>query len=430
MIKQFIKYVMQSITGMLGISIYILADTFFISKNSGSDGLTVLNLVLPIYGLIYAIGSMIGIGSATRYAIRKAQGEKDIDFYFIHSLLWCATISIPFILLGIFAPKQVLALMGADQNIAELGMHYLRIVLIGTPFFMMNFTFTAFARNDNAPTTAMLGSLLGSMFNIIFDYIFMFPMHLGLAGAALATAASPVITMMTCCTHFFGKHNGIGFKWKFPSVRCLLSCCQLGVSAFVGEISSAVTTIIFNMLILNIAGNIGIAAYGVIANISLVAMSIFNGISQGTQPLISRTYGSGEKRNVKILLKSGLVVTLAVQVIIIAGTWRFTDLLIGIFNSEGNKELLNYAHNGMRLYFLGYLFAGINIMLAGYFSATDRTMQAFVASISRGLLAITGCAILMSSVWGMNGVWLSFLASEVITFSIISSFSFLKTPPA
>ena len=108
MIKKFSKYVIQSVAGMVGISVYILADTFFISKHSGADGLTVLNLVLPIYGLIYAIGAMIGIGSATRYTLKKAQYEKDIDFYFIHSILWCMIISIPFILSGIFFPKQVL----------------------------------------------------------------------------------------------------------------------------------------------------------------------------------------------------------------------------------------------------------------------------------------------------------------------------------
>ncbi len=419
MIKKFSKYVIQSVAGMVGISVYILADTFFISKHSGADGLTVLNLVLPIYGLIYAIGAMIGIGSATRYTLKKAQYEKDIDFYFIHSILWCMIISIPFILSGIFFPKQVLEMMGADQHIAELGTGYLRIVLIDTPFFMMNYTFTAFARNDNATTTAMIGSLSGSIFNIIFDYIFMFPMGLGLTGAALATAICPVVTMIICCTHYFGKQNSVGFKWKFPSFQYLFSCCQLGISAFVGEIASAVTTIVFNMLILHIAGNIGIAAYGVIANISLVAMSVFNGISQGTQPLISYTYGSRKLKDVKMLLRLGLIVTFVVQIIVIAGTWIFTDSFIDIFNSEGNEILLYYAHSGMRFYFLGYLFAGVNIMLASYFAAIDRTILAFVASILRGVLAITVCAVIMSRLWGMNGVWLSFLVSEIVTFFVI-----------
>ena len=270
----FFKYVLQNVAGMIGVSVYILADTFFISLYSGADGLTMLNLVIPIYGLMYAFGSMVGIGSAIRYALKKASGDENTDFYFTHALSWDLILSIPFILLGIFAPQWVLHLMGADARITELGIQYLRIILIGSPFFMMNYAFTAFARNDNATTIAMIGSLSGSAFNIVFDYIFMFPLNMGMAGAALATALSPIVTMSVCSIHYLGKKNTIGFRWRLPSPRHLFSCCKLGVSAFIGEIASAVTTTVFNILILAMAGNIGVAAYGVIANISIVALSI------------------------------------------------------------------------------------------------------------------------------------------------------------
>lgn len=446
MTKKFLKFVLQSVAGMVGVSVYILADTFFISIHSGADGLTVLNLVLPIYGLIYAIGAMIGIGSATRYAIRKATGDKNIDFYFTHALLWDIIISVPFILLGIIAPEWVLKIMGANQAITDLGINYIRIVLINAPFFMMNYAFTAFARNDNATTIAMVGSLSGSVFNIVFDYIFMFPMGWGLAGAALATAFSPVVTMLVCCTHYLHEditkvkihlfssdvihekknYTSIKFQRTTPSIHHLFSCCKLGVSAFVGEISSAVTTAVFNILILGIAGNIGVAAYGVIANISIVAMSIFNGISQGVQPLISNSYGSNNKKQVHQLLKLTIGLGLFVEIIIIASAWGATDFLIAIFNSEGNNELVLYAYNGMRLYFLGYLIAGINIILIAYYSATDKASLAFIASILRGAIAITICAIVMSNIWGISGIWLSFLASEFITLIVIMAKMFIK----
>ena len=442
MTKKFLKFVLQSVAGMVGVSVYILADTFFISIHSGADGLTVLNLVLPIYGLIYAIGAMIGIGSATRYAIRKATGDKNINFYFTHALLWDIIVSIPFILLGIIAPEWVLKIMGANQAITDLGMDYIRIVLINTPFFMMNYAFIAFARNDNATTIAMIGSLSGSVFNIVFDYIFMFPMGWGLAGAALATAFSPVVTMLVCCTHYLHKDirkikmrifssvvihenksdTSIKFQRTTPSIHHLFSCCKLGVSAFVGEISSAVTTAVFNILILGIAGNIGVAAYGVIANISIVAMSIFNGISQGVQPLISNSYGSNDKKQVQQLLKLTISLCLFVEIVIIASTWGATDFFIEVFN-----ELVLYAHSGMRLYFLGYIIAGINIILIAYYSATDKAVLAFIASILRGAIAIIICAVVMSNIWGITGIWLSFLAAEFITFVVIMTKVFIKS---
>ena len=417
--QQFFKYVFQNVAGMIGISVYILADTFFISLHSGANGITVLNLVLPMFGLIFAIGSMIGIGSATRHAIKKAQGEKDIDFYFTHALTWQMIVSIPFMLLGILAPESYLALMGGDANIIELGKDYVRIILLFTPLFMMNFTFTAFARNDNAPTIAMVASVTGSLFNIVFDYIFMFSCQLGLAGAALATAISPVVTSLVTCKHYASKACTLKYQWKAPSIKHLFLSCQLGVSAFVGEMSSAITTTVFNILLLEITGNVGVAAYGVVANLSLIAMSIFNGVSQGTQPLLSRSYGQGRKGEVTLLLKWGLIANLVVEGLILLITWGMTDTLVAIFNSEDNVVLAKYAHTGLRFYFLGYVLAGINLMLVTYFSSTDRPKQASVASLLRGAVAITICAILMSKVRGMNGIWLSFLASEFITFVVI-----------
>lgn len=418
MLKQFFKYISQSIAGMIGISVYILADTFFISVHSGADGLAVLNLILPVYGLVYAIGAMIGIGSATRYTINKARQE-NTDFYFTQSVFWCLICSIPFILTGVFAPEKFLEILGGDRQLISLGRGYLRIMLITTPLFMSNYTFTAFARNDHATSRAMAGAIAGSMFNIVFDYIFMFPMGLGLSGAALATAFSPAITMLICTTHYLGSKNHVGFKWRSPSLKHLISCCQLGISAFIGELSSAIITIIFNMLLLGIAGNIGVAAYGVIANLSLVAMSIFNGLAQGAQPLISKNYGKGNLKNVKNLLKWSLISCLILEIIIVFISWGFTDNLIGIFNNENNLELLKYAHTGLRIYFLGFLFAGINIMLVAYFSATDNALPAITGSLMRGIFAIVFCAVILSKILGINGVWGSFLGSEVLTFAAV-----------
>lgn len=418
MLKRFSKYVCQSVAGMIGISVYILADTFFISFYSGADGLAVLNMILPVFGMMYAIGSMIGIGSATRYGISKAKGEES-DHYFTQSVSWTLLFSIPFVLTGIFVPDKFLALLGADASLVELGKTYLRIILVVAPLFMCNYSVTAFARNDHATSTVMAGSLAGSAFNIVFDYIFIFPVGLGFPGAALATAFCPAVTILTCSTHYLSKKCEIGFKWKKLSVRHLISCCQLGVSAFVGEISSAVITFIFNMLILGLTRSTGVAAYGVVANLSLVGMSIMNGMAQGAQPLISESFGKGASNEVKKLLGWALKSVIAVEIVLVALVWIFTDPFIAVFNSENNQLLQEYAHTGLRLYFLGFLFAGVNIMLVAYFSATANARPAILGSLLRGVIAIGICAIILSRIFGMNGIWLSFLASEVITFIIV-----------
>ena len=274
--KKFVKYVSQNIFGMLGISCYVVADTFFISKYAGADGITVLNLVLPVFSVIFAFGSMMGVGSAIRFKILRARGDVHADDYFSNSIMCACILSILFILVGIFAPDKLLHIMGADDKITAIGIGYTRTFLMFTPFFMCNYIVSAYVRNDNDPSRAMLATLSGSLFNIVFDYIFMFPMNLGLLGAAMATAASPVCSILVCMTHFMGKKNTVVFKWHLPSFKMLRESCMLGTAAFVGEMASAVTTTVFNMLMLSLTGNIGVAAYGVVANYAYIGTAIFS----------------------------------------------------------------------------------------------------------------------------------------------------------
>ncbi|MCR5691198.1 MAG: polysaccharide biosynthesis C-terminal domain-containing protein [Eubacterium sp.] len=416
--RVFAKYVSQSVMAMIGISIYILADTFFISLSAGVNGLAILNMTLPVYGLVFALGAMVGMGHATRYNLQKSAG-KESDHLFFRSLIWALLISIPFILLGIFWTRQVLELMGASPALAAEGESYLRIALIGAPCFMANYTFTSFVRNDHAPTTAMVASLAGSGFNIIFDYIFVFPVGMGMAGAALATVLSPVVTSLICCSHLLSPKNQVGFGLKGLSLRGLASACSLGISGFVGEISSSVTILVFNFLILGLAGETGVAAYGVIANIALVAMAIFNGVAQGCQPLFSEQYGRGQMDQVRELRRRALILSEVVALLIILAGFVFTDLFIGMFNSQGSQELVKIARPGMRIYFLGFALASINIVVIAYNSAIGKSRPAVVGALLRGAIAISLFALILSQWLGMTGIWLSFLASEALTLVVV-----------
>ena len=413
--KQFAKYVSQNILGTLGVSCYIIADTFFISQAAGANGITVLNLALPIYNLIFAIGAMVGIGAATKFTILRAQQDDRSEYYFSNSIICLFMFSIVFVLLGLFAPGKVMQFMGADLEIMQLGIDYFRIFLLFTPFFMINYVFTAFVRNDNDPALAMVATVTSSLANVVFDYIFMFHLNMGLAGAALATAVSPIISILLCSLHFQRKTKTIRFVPKVPSFRRLGLSCQVGIPAFIAELSSGITTMVFNFLILAIAGNIGVAAYGVVANFALVAVAIFNGISQGSQPLISQYYGKGDEAAARKLLWLGVGTALGIAVILYGVVFGFTEPLVAIFNSEGSVEMAAYAFQGMRLYFTGFLFAGFNMVVSGYLSATEHAVGSFVISILRGVAAIVLFAFVLAYLMGFTGVWLSFPAAEAVT---------------
>lgn len=416
--NMFAKYVSQNILGMIGISVYILADTFFISLAVGADGITALNLVLPVYNLIFAIGSMIGVGSAIRHTLaRSGQGKEHFN-YFSNALIFATLFGLLFSAIGILIPDRLIGLLGGDAQIVQTGTTYTRIFMTFAPCFMWNYIFNAFVRNDGAPSVAMAATLAGSLFNIVMDYVLMFPLKMGMAGAALATALSPLLGVFICCIHIFSKKSRVSLRFTGLSLKKLFGACQVGVSAFVGEISSGVITVVFNLIILRLAGNVGVAAYGVVANISLVAVSVFNGVSQGSQPLISSLYGKGDKKTAATVLRMGLCTSLALAVLILAVILTWAAPIANIFNKEQDLLLSSLAETGLKLYFTGFLFAGLNIVAAGALSAAAAAKWAFVTSILRGFAAIIFFAFLLSDCFGMNGVWLAFPAAELLTLAV------------
>lgn len=413
--KLFLKYVSQNILGMLGISLYILADTFFISQAVGANGITALNLVLPLYSLIFAIGAMIGVGSAIRFKIDRSKGEEWAENYFTNALICATVISMVFVVAGLLAPDKIIGLLGGDAEIVATGTSYTRIFMLFAPCFMWNHICNAFVRNDGAPSIAMAATLFSSLFNIVMDYVLMFPLGLGMAGAALATACSPIVGVAICCIHFCSARSTIALRRIRPSFHRLVYSCQVGISAFVGEISSGVITVAFNMIILGLTGNLGVAAYGVVANTALVAVSMFNGISQGVQPIISEFYGKHDWKQVKKVLRMALITALFTATAIVTAIYLWSAPIANVFNKEKNPTLTAYAVEGLRLYFLGFWFAGINIVGTGILSAVESAKWAFGASVLRGFVAILCCAFGLSYLFGMTGVWLAFPAAELLT---------------
>lgn len=413
--KKLRGYILANLIAMTGLSLYLLADTFFISVAQGASGITALNLALPVYGLIFAIGSMIGIGSATRYALSRAVGWGDEDRYFSGSVLAALLASLPFVALGLFAVEPLLTLLGADLTILAVGRDYMRILLCCAPLFMLNYTFTAFVRNDGAPRTAMCATLSSGLFNILFDYLLMFPLGMGMPGAALATGLSPLVSMSVCLTHYLSRRNTVRFVWALPSPRRLAACCGLGVSAFVGEISGAVTTLVFNFLLLGLGGNPAVAAYGIIANLALVGSAFFNGVAQGLQPLASAARGAGDRAEERRILRASLAVALGLAVALVGAVLLFAEPLVAVFNSEGSSALAACATPGLRLYFPGFLLAAVNIVRGGYFSAVGMGRESAVVALSRGVVSILVFAVGLSALWGVTGVWLAFPASEAFT---------------
>ena len=247
---------------------------------------------------------------------------------------------------------------------------------------------------------------------IALDYLFMFPFSMGMSGAAIATGLAPVISMGVLSLHLFSKKSTLSILRCRWSLREAISILSPGVSSFITELSSGIVLMVFNLVILSLAGNTGVAAYGIVANLALVVTAVFTGIAQGLQPLASRSYGAGDGNALKLVFRYGAMLSIVLSVCIYAGANTYWQGIIAIFNSEGSQDLVPIARRGIQLYFAGFLFAGVNIVSAAFLSAVVETGKAFCISIVRGCLAIIPLAFLLPGIWGMDGVWLSFVLAE------------------
>lgn len=415
--KIYIRYVSLNIIGMIGLSCNILADTFFIAQGVGAVGLAALNIAIPMYSFIHGVGLMIGMGSAIRFTLTKAKT------IFTQSIYYAFVLSILFLLMGLLFSRELATVLGSDGVILTNTSTYLKVILCFAPLFILNNVLICFVRNDNNPQLSMLAMLAGSFSNIILDYIFIFPLGLGMFGAAVATGLSPCISILVLSTHFLKKKNTFKLQKCMPQLKSIIDISTLGISALITELSSGIVIIVFNMIILSIAGNIGVAAYGIIANITLVILAIFTGISQGMQPLISGYFKENNRHFLRKLLKYGAITTLTISLLVYLISIFYAETIVSYFNSEKNIELAKIAVNGLRIYFTAFSFVGINILICAFFSSIDKPKNAFIISMLRGFIIIIPVAFILSSQFGLNGVWMTLTVTELIVLGI--SFIFI-----
>lgn len=412
--KEFVKYSSLNVLGMIGLSCYILADTFFVSKGLGTNGLTALNLAIPIYSFIHGSGLMIGIGGGTKYSIRKSQNDKEAaNRTFTNAVILALGFAIAFFVIGFFFSETIVQMLGADEAVFQMSKTYIQVIFLFAPMFIMNNVLLCFVRNDGAPQLSMIAMLVGSLSNIVLDYIFIFPFKMGIFGAVLATGLAPVISMFVLSPFFFKKKNYFHLKKCKISIQLTKSIFSSGLPSLITEVSSGIVIIVFNIIILRLQGNVGVAAYGVIANLSLVIMAIYTGVAQGIQPIISSNYGAGNRANVQAILRYAMITVLVISFIVYLFVFFSASQIAHIFNSEHNTVLQSIAVTGLKYYFTACLFAGFNIIMSVYFTSTEHALPAHIISILRGFVIIIPMAFLLSAIGGMIGIWCAFPITEL-----------------
>lgn len=419
--SKFTKFITLSVLGMLGAVGTILVDTFFISQKLGPLGLAALNIALPVYGVLNGLGLMFGIGGATYYSISRAQSKKEqANNTYTTSLFIACIAGVIIWLVGLLAAEKISYLLGANSETIALCRPYLKVILCFGPWFILNHVFISFIRNDGNAHLPMAAMLIGNLANIVLDYLFMYPFHMGIFGSALATGLAPILGIMTSSIYYWTK--SYHFHLHRIQYSLISKIASLGFTSFVNEFSSGIVILVFNILILKVSGNMGVAVYGIVANYALIILAVFTGISQGTQPLVSESYGKGDYQMANRLYRSSLLVSLLFGAGVFIIFFIFASPLATVFNSEHNAILQQMAIKGMRLYFIGFMISGYNIITSVFFSATEKARLSSIISTMRGLIGIIIVAVIMAIVFHLNGIWLAFPVTELMTALLVHQF--------
>lgn len=407
-------YVVRNVVATLGMSLYVLIDTLFISIAAGALGLTTLNLVLPLFNVFNGIGLLLGVGGATIFSLNKVLHPERIRDLYSQLIIFAATLGIVLaILLNVFA-TPVVNFLGADDQTRQMAIIYLRICAWSGPLYMCNYISINFIRNDGNPTLTMKATLTETLSVIVIDWFFIFGCGLKMEGAALAVLFSPLISLLVLSRHRHFAGRQLQLHWARPQLANLGRSAKLGVAAALNELSTGVSIYFFNHVLLQLADNYAVAAYGVISNIAIVVLAIANGVALGVQPIASREYGQHHFVNVTTALRMGAIITLLLATISFVILVTFKLPIIELFNTAHSTQLVSYARVGLPIYFTSVFFSALNLLFILFLTAINAARASFTLSILRGYVILLPAILILAALVGINGVWAAVPVTEFL----------------
>lgn len=421
--SQFIRYLMPSVVTMIFLSFYTTIDGFFVSRYAGSDALAAINIVIPVTCVIFGVSVMLatGAGAIIGEHMGKREHHKANELFSMISVV-LLVLSVCFSFLGIVFLRPIAVLLGTSEKLMEHVLPYAFVVFAGTIPMAFKLHFEYLVRTDGSPEVALKMSTVGLILNVVLDYLFVGVFHLGTFGAALGTVfsigASAVIGLV-----YFLRRSTIRFGKPTWDWGALWHSCTNGSSEMLTELSTGITTLLFNLIIMHELGEDGIAAVTVIMYIYYFFIAFYMGIAVAAAPVVSFNCGAGNKAKIAETLRYSFI-TIAVTAVLIMGILHVGgDLIIGLFIDGGHVYEL--TQTALHYFSPVFIFIGVNVFLSGYFTALGDGLTSAVISTLRSLIFVVAYIFILPSILGVNGVWLTMPMAEATTI-LISVTLYLK----
>ncbi len=414
--KLFLKYAIPQMIGLLFNSVYVIVDGIFIGKRLGSMALAAAGVAVPVVELLVALS--IGMTSGAGVVISSKLALKDQRLArsaFMNALFLQGVFSVLIAVTGNVFLHPLASWLGATVDIHNLTIVYLRYIVTLSPFLLFSYLLGGLVRNDGRPRLAMTALAVGSLSNIVLDYIFMYPLNMGIAGAALATAVGPVISVAILIPHFALKRGHLYFQKDKLRPDTLKWFITLGFPSFIMEFSIGMVTFLMNFGITRYGfGEDGLAAYLIIGYLMLIILTIFLGMAEGLQPAFSYLHVASEKRKLLKLRRIAACVILVFGIISYVVVYLYSYYFYKIYTPD-NLEVAMFAADKSKIYFTGFFCAGINILMISYFQSIQIPGRALLYSSLRGFLLPLVLILTLPDLLGASSLWFCHSLAEMIT---------------
>ncbi len=415
--KSLMKYVFPTILMMVFMSTYTIVDGLFVANLVGEDALSAVNMVWPAFNVVLAIGLMLSTGGTA--VMGRLMGEnKAQEARSFLSILYLVAITLGGILTAMFwlFPDEIVRLLGANDAIYPYAMDYLTsLSFFSTSFFLQVFVQSFFVLAGK-PILGFATCFLGGMTNIVLDYVFISSnaLDLGVAGAGYATGIGNCVPAIFGLLYFiFCRQGTLYFAKPILKTKILFQSMFNGMSELVSQLSTAVTTLLFNLILLELVGKSGVASISVILYIQMLQTAIYFGYAIGVAPIISYKYGANDTEGLKNVLHISFKFTAIVSALVIIFSLLFGEFAISIFISR-TSETFAMAVNGLKIFSIAYLFMGVNVFMSSMFTAVSNGKVSAMLSLTRTLVFLVGSLLILPYFLHINGVWLAVPLAELM----------------
>lgn len=426
--RRLIRFVIPSVAMMILTSIYGVVDGLFVSNFVGKTPFAAVNLVIPFTMILGAFGFMLGTGGTALVAKTLGEGRQEEANRIFSMLIYFALgLGVLLTIFGIAVLKRIVIKMGADDAMLRHCMIYGCIVLLGIPFYMLQNMFQNFLIAAEKPQLGLIVTIAAGVTNMVLDALFIAVLGWGVAGAAAATALGQCVGGLIPFVYFARKNSSRLALVKTKLLGgALLRTCTNGSSELVSNISMSSVGMLYNAQLMKVAGENGVAAYGVILYVNFIFIAIYLGYAYGSAPIVAFNYGAGKKAELQNVLKKSLKLLLGTGIVLLSIGVLFAGVLSGLFVGY-DAQLYAMTVRGLRFYAVSFLLSGFNIFGSSFFTALNNGMVSAAISFLRTVVFEVAAVLILPLFFGLDGVWCAITVAELASILItIGAFSALR----